>query len=327
MPGGIFPRAFLRAYARQVGLDAEKVVAEYLALAEPETSPPPAALSSRRAGAGGKRRGWLGMVAALAIIGVVAYWGLDRSASHPAGGTVARTTQPAVTGATAGSTRSAPQPPATPQRAARRTGAGKTATRPLRASQPVAHAATGTVAQSQPPAANSNAALPASSASNAGAPPLAATVPAASVPVRIVVTASASAWVKLTSGGNTVTVATLAPGQQLSYSLAPPVDLITGNAGATQVSVNGQAQPALGAAGAIVLWRYPPGSVRSLPAAGGKPAATPGPAKSGAGTGGGPIAPATPAAGAAPTAPGTGTASGTRRSSPPAAPGTGGGRA
>jgi hypothetical protein len=310
-------------------LDADKVVAEYLALAEPETSPPPAALSSRRAGAGGKRRGWLGMVVALAIIGVVAYWGLDRSASHPAGGTVATTTQPAVTGAAAGSTRGAPQPPATPRRATRRAGAAPTAKRPLPASQPVAHAATGTVVQSQPPAANSNAAPPANSAANAGAPQLAATVPAASVPVRIVVTASASAWVKLTSGGNTVTVATLAPGQQLSYSLAPPVDLITGNAGATQVSVNGQAQPALGAAGAIVLWRYPPGSVRSLPAAGAKPAATPGPAKSGAGTGGGPVAPqgATPAAGAAPTAPGTGTASGTPPSSAPAAPGTGGGRA
>lgn len=323
----------MRAYARQVGLDAEKVVAEYLALAEPEKPQTPLApVSSRRTGQSGRRRGRLGIVAALVIIAAIAYWGLDRPAPHSAAGTGAATTPAAATGAAAGSTLGAPQSPSAQQRAVRRTGAAKTATRPRRPSKLVAHAAAGTAAVSQPPAVNASAAPPAGAVPGSGAPPMAATVPASSVPVRIVVTASASAWVKLSSGGTTVTVTTLAPGQQLTYSLAPPVDLITGNAGATQVSVNGQAQPALGAAGAIVLWRYPPGSVRTLPAAGAKPAANSGPGTTGGGTGGGLSAPtgATPAAGAAKTAPGTGGASGTGglpAAPASAAPGTGGGPA
>src|SRR5262245_40314855 len=43
LPGGLFPRAFVRQYARHLGLDAEKLVAEYLylhgELPVPETRP------------------------------------------------------------------------------------------------------------------------------------------------------------------------------------------------------------------------------------------------------------------------------------------------
>jgi cytoskeletal protein RodZ len=44
LPGGLFPRAFVRQYARYLGLDAEKLVAEYLYLhgeAPVERRPPP----------------------------------------------------------------------------------------------------------------------------------------------------------------------------------------------------------------------------------------------------------------------------------------------
>lgn len=44
LPGGLFPRAFVRQYARHLGLDAEKLVAEYLYLhneAPVERRPPP----------------------------------------------------------------------------------------------------------------------------------------------------------------------------------------------------------------------------------------------------------------------------------------------
>src|SRR5262245_15457673 len=43
LPGGLFPRAFVRQYARYLGLDAEKLVAEYLYLHDelpvPESRP------------------------------------------------------------------------------------------------------------------------------------------------------------------------------------------------------------------------------------------------------------------------------------------------
>ncbi|MGH9508063.1 MAG: RodZ domain-containing protein, partial [Terriglobales bacterium] len=91
-------------------------------------------------------------------------------------------------------------------------------------------------------------------------------------PIQVGITATAAAWIHLTAAGKTVAQTTLQPGQSASYAVTPPVDLISGNAGGTQVTVNGTPQPALGAAGVIVLWRYPPGTVRILPPA--KPAAT-----------------------------------------------------
>jgi cytoskeleton protein RodZ len=44
LPGGLFPKAFVRQYARHLGLDAERYVAEFLYVAEerPPSVPPPA---------------------------------------------------------------------------------------------------------------------------------------------------------------------------------------------------------------------------------------------------------------------------------------------
>src|SRR5579872_5972741 len=37
LPGGIFSRSFIRSYARYLGLDEERVVAEYQLAAQPQT--------------------------------------------------------------------------------------------------------------------------------------------------------------------------------------------------------------------------------------------------------------------------------------------------
>jgi cytoskeletal protein RodZ len=51
LPGGLFPRAFLRQYARHLGLDAERYVAEFLYVnGDPAPTSPPALPTDRRPG-------------------------------------------------------------------------------------------------------------------------------------------------------------------------------------------------------------------------------------------------------------------------------------
>lgn len=67
LPGGLFPRAFVRQYARVLGLDPERTVAEYLYLAGtpvPETAP-----QSKTAPGGSFPRGAL-FFAAVVVVGV-----------------------------------------------------------------------------------------------------------------------------------------------------------------------------------------------------------------------------------------------------------------
>jgi cytoskeleton protein RodZ len=71
LPGGIFPRAFVRQYARYLGLDPERLVAEFLYATGAEPRPQAPRDRSRR------RRGLLWPVAgvALAVIGAAAVGG------------------------------------------------------------------------------------------------------------------------------------------------------------------------------------------------------------------------------------------------------------
>ena len=67
LPGGLFPKAFLRQYARHLGLDADRYVAEFLYVngdPAPATPPPPAADRTRPGPRG------LALFAAVVVAGV-----------------------------------------------------------------------------------------------------------------------------------------------------------------------------------------------------------------------------------------------------------------
>jgi cytoskeleton protein RodZ len=50
LPGGLFPRAFVRQYAKHLGLDADRLVTEFIASQRADGAEPPAAFSRRRPG-------------------------------------------------------------------------------------------------------------------------------------------------------------------------------------------------------------------------------------------------------------------------------------
>lgn len=74
LPGGIFPRAFVRQYGKYLGLDPERLVAEFVFAYGGEPSahrPPAAAVHVDR-----PNRGWLIAAAALLLAAVAAGWSM-----------------------------------------------------------------------------------------------------------------------------------------------------------------------------------------------------------------------------------------------------------
>ena len=107
LPGGIFTRAFIRAYAQEVGLDPDRTIQEFIAELPPEAATAAAHSSSvedgeklesdRRAVATALR---LALIS-LPIIGLVIYYGTQRSpaaqpSSEPVAGSQTSATDPAL---------------------------------------------------------------------------------------------------------------------------------------------------------------------------------------------------------------------------------------
>lgn len=88
LPGGIFSRAFVRAYALEVGLDPEQTIAEFMTRFPDETVTQGhprtrAALAALEAADGGSRarRVWKFVIAALFILAAITYVVMTRSAA------------------------------------------------------------------------------------------------------------------------------------------------------------------------------------------------------------------------------------------------------
>ncbi|HZT74085.1 MAG TPA: helix-turn-helix domain-containing protein [Terriglobales bacterium] len=228
LPGGIFNRSFIRTYARYLGLDDKPIVGAYLAVSGEEPSEAAAQPAPAPPGPA-----WLSpqllLIVAVAIVVVVGGYagvGLWRQ-SRRAALLRSRRQAPVTAAATP-----RPAPPV-----ARDRGAALQAT------------------PTKPAAAESRA-----SASVAAArAPASKPAPAGTVSLQISVTAPA--WVKLQSNHKLILEDTLQPGPELSYQLLPPLRLVTGNAAAVHLTLDGTTQPSLGGDGAIAYWLYPPAAV------------------------------------------------------------------
>ncbi len=90
LPGGIFARAFVRQYAKYLGLDAERLVAEFVYAHGGETAPRKDARASVRVDQG-PPRGLILLAVALGLLGLVGWKvrGLGKSPQPPASPSVA----------------------------------------------------------------------------------------------------------------------------------------------------------------------------------------------------------------------------------------------
>jgi cytoskeleton protein RodZ len=76
LPGGIFPRAFVRQYARYIGLDSEKAVSEFVYVHNSATEPP---APSNDVGDSKSARSWLGIGIVIVLLAVFWTWSRLRS--------------------------------------------------------------------------------------------------------------------------------------------------------------------------------------------------------------------------------------------------------
>lgn len=215
LPGGVFNRGFVRAYAHFVGIDEEQAVADYNAVGHEQAPPPdqfPLEVHDKPDRELNPRRSPIPMILAVAaLLGFIAVvWMRSRGHQSEAGKNVAA---PVSTNASSRDDASPPKPvPVT----------DKTPPRPTPASS-VAPAEKKTVA-----------------------PPAPIPTPTPDRRFVVVVRAKEDAWVSLRADGLTTWEGMLKADKQRQVRAGKQVVLTTGNAGALIVSHNGRVLRGLG---------------------------------------------------------------------------------
>ena len=261
LPGGIFNKGFVRAYAKYLGLDEEQAVNDFLAasanydqpsaLAPPIPAtwvkPPamPSEASIRR-----KNRLWA-LTALLALVAGFALWFYYARVAQSG----SRVAQPpsAVPSPRASAEVDLPGAPIAPPAQSR-----PSSTSNLLVQPPLAVSSTAidsvTHWQSQPPTADSrvaqNLSLPRASAKGPASSPNDSRVaqpPSAVLPgVTLKVRATQEVWLTLTADGQPLSDLTLRPGERRDFHARRQLVMRTGNAGGLAVSLNGKSLPPLG---------------------------------------------------------------------------------
>jgi cytoskeletal protein RodZ len=250
LPGGIFSRSFIRSYARYLGLDEERAVAEYQLAAHPQVDfdlhRMPA--GSARAGRQSSRTPLIATLVAVVLLagGYVLFRYSRRAAEAPA-------PPPPVPQATAkpAAPPAVPAPTATGEATAV-PGASPTVGQvtPGAAPSTVPRVAPGPAATPSPqevPAAGLSPATPSSPPT--GNPP--GTKPAADTELVLQVAATERAWVAVDADGKTVFQRVLNPDEVQTLKAHKSFDLTTGNAQAVILTLNGETLKPLGRRGEV----------------------------------------------------------------------------
>src|SRR5215472_7804129 len=232
LPGGVFNRGFVRAYARFVGINEEQAVADYNAVrSEPELALDqfPLEVHIKPDRELNPKRSPLPLILALAaLVGfIVVVWARSRSHQPEPAPEPAKAAAPAPSSAsTPAGGDSPPKQISTPQ---------------ISTPTPVATPVQAATPQSGPPAAFKKAAASGAIPTSTPTP-----TPAADRTFVVVVRAKEDAWVSLVADGKTSWEGVLKPNKQRLVRAGRQVVLTTGNAGGIVVTLNGKVLRALG---------------------------------------------------------------------------------
>jgi cytoskeleton protein RodZ len=246
LPGGIFNKGFIRAYARHVGLDEDEAVADYLAASRPQQPEESEAaakasleLQAQRRSRPGLQLPWAAFAAVLLVTAFAfAVWGsfsresTSKTNNSPVGRAAASTAQPVVTQKASKSRR---DPPAEPSRsvAARESSAEKVA---------------GTSETPSPETAS----IPS------------ADTDSSSAAFRIVIRAREDSWIRITVDGKEIMQDTLLAQAEKSIAAHREVVVKAGNIGGLEFWFNGEKLPLQGDSDEVkTLFFEPSGLVAS----------------------------------------------------------------
>ncbi|HMD86309.1 MAG TPA: RodZ domain-containing protein [Terriglobia bacterium] len=244
LPGGIFSRSFIRTYARYLGLDEERVVAEYQLAAHPQVDfdlhrMPGGKSSSGRPAA---RTPLIATLVAVVLLagGYVLFRYSPRAAEAPPPPAPVATPKPAA-------------PPTEPAPMASGNATAVPGVNPAAGEMtPGAAHGTSTAAGATPypqggPAAGVNPA--AQSGPQTGNPP--GTKPATDTDLLLQVAATERAWVAVDADGKTVLQRVLNPDEVQTLKAHKSFDVTTGNAQAIILTLNGETLKPLGRHGEV----------------------------------------------------------------------------
>ena len=236
LPGGIFNRGFIRAYAEYLGLDSDQVVADYDRMSSAVQEPADVIRDTDRVPA--RSSDWtLYLVAAGILVALmVAYYFVTRNSTPP----------PLETAAVAPATA-----PPTPQ--------------PEDVSVP-AVAETPTEAAKTPPAVSvpATSVQPAQTTTPSARPVQPATPPAPASPpstnsgLAVDVNVTDSTWMKVTTDGTIALSEVLQPGTNRRFSAERSIDVVIGNAAGATMQINGRDLGQLGTSGRVREFRITP---------------------------------------------------------------------
>ncbi len=238
LPGGIFNKGFIRAYARCLGMDEDQAIADYLAatgaspsVKKSEISEPPPILdppSRDENTAAGLPWGMFAVVLLIIALGFAA-WGFYSRESERAAQDATRpvasssSASPAVV-AEPSTSEQKPPAPADASAAASQTDEQATATK--------------SVAESTPSAAS----VPASTPAATQAQPTASANP----PLQVVIRAREDSWLSISVDGEIITRALLTAPAQKSIRAQNKIVVRAGNVGALDFEFNGKKLPTQG---------------------------------------------------------------------------------
>jgi cytoskeletal protein RodZ len=244
LPGGIFSRAFVRAYAREVGLDPDAAVARFVA-AFPDAAGAddmPATTSAVEAESfqQGRRviRAGVRLLGVALLIAFLAFIYVSRFRTNPVGAGPDRAAAPAASPVT--------EPPPPPQSQPR-------PEQPASTPMPAADAAN--VAQpaagepSVPIEAIATAPAPETAAASGAQP---AGAPSSPAPLVVVLTFNDPCWLSVSVDGTREPSKTAVAGERLEFAVKRSITMTVGNAGVVALTLNGKPGRALGAAGQVV---------------------------------------------------------------------------
>jgi cytoskeleton protein RodZ len=231
LPGGVFNKGFVRAYARFLGIDEEQAVADYSAASNEQPEPEnkfPLDIHKEPNRDLNPRRSNLPLVFAIAaLVGVLAGYGFFKTKLRNSA-PIENTQQSAPA-----STPSEPQ-------------IGASTSQPVTSTSPRLNNDTATAAK-QTPAQVAAASRPAEARRNAvSADSAVAPIPAKEKSFFVQVNAKEDSWVSIVADGKSVMQRVLAADKHKKIKAGKSLILRTGNAGGIEVSFNGRPLGALG---------------------------------------------------------------------------------
>jgi cytoskeleton protein RodZ len=244
LPGGIFSRAFVRAYAAEVGLDPEAAIEEFIA-----QFPNDAAVTAGHPASGGvedhaaveSERRTAGTFLWLAVISVPVAIALIYFAAAGRQRTNASATSDGADSGTVALPPSGDRPPVSPATA--------DGSQPAAAPSPPA---------GLPPAAAAEKVEPAPPSAGAAPPPAEAPSPAAAPADHLAIDLSVRrpCWISVTVDGRKSIERLLQPGEHQTIDVRRELALTAGDAAAVVLTFNGAEGRPLGKAGEVVTARF-----------------------------------------------------------------------